>query len=193
VTSFGIRPKDDYAYYKLRKQVEVLYKWRDRDTMMMGPHEYALDLCKKSNPNQIIVAVIKPEKTLALTVKKLERQMLNYSYKSRIFQEFGPNDAFIVPNIFFKVLHHFKELEGKTLQNKRFKGYPVSEALQMIQFKLDRSGVELKSEAKMICMPIPAYYFFNKPFLVYMKKRGAKQPFFVMWVDNAELLEKLGK
>ena len=45
----------------------------------------------------------------------------------------------------------------------------------------------------MKCMPIPAYYFFNKPFLVYMKKRGAKHPFFVMWVDNAELLEKLDK
>jgi hypothetical protein len=29
---------------------------------------------------------------------------------------------------------------------------------------------------------------FDRPFLVYMQKRGAEQPFFVMWVDNAELL-----
>jgi hypothetical protein len=27
-----------------------------------------------------------------------------------------------------------------------------------------------------------------RPFLIYLKKRGAGHPFFVMWVDNAELL-----
>jgi hypothetical protein len=31
---------------------------------------------------------------------------------------------------------------------------------------------------------------FYRPFFLYMKKRGAKHPFFVMWVDNAELLIK---
>jgi hypothetical protein len=40
-------------------------------------------------------------------------------------------------------------------------------------------------------LPIPMYYLFDKPFLVYMKKRGAEHPFFVMWVDNAELLDKI--
>ncbi|HNS19964.1 MAG TPA: hypothetical protein PKH24_05670 [Sedimentisphaerales bacterium] len=28
------------------------------------------------------------------------------------------------------------------------------------------------------------------PVLVYMQKRDAEQPFFVMWVDNAELLTR---
>ncbi len=30
----------------------------------------------------------------------------------------------------------------------------------------------------------------ESPFLVYMQKRDAEQPFFVMWVDNAELLTR---
>ncbi len=33
---------------------------------------------------------------------------------------------------------------------------------------------------------------FNRPFLLYIKKRGADYPFFVMWMDNAELLQKWG-
>jgi hypothetical protein len=32
---------------------------------------------------------------------------------------------------------------------------------------------------------------FNRPFLVVMRRRSAEQPFFVMWVENTELLRKL--
>jgi hypothetical protein len=33
-------------------------------------------------------------------------------------------------------------------------------------------------------------FIFDRPFLIVVKKRGAEHPFFVMWVDNAELLCK---
>ena len=39
----------------------------------------------------------------------------------------------------------------------------------------------------------PMDFIFSRPFIVYMKKRGCDQPFFVMWVDNAELLNKKNK
>ena len=36
----------------------------------------------------------------------------------------------------------------------------------------------------------PRYLYFDRPFLIYVKRRQPNvQPFFVMWVDNAELLE----
>jgi len=53
---------------------------------------------------------------------------------------------------------------------------------------LDRSGAALKSESKMYSVPIPTYFVLDRPFLIYMKKRDATAPYFVMWVDNAELL-----
>ena len=183
VSSFGIREKDDYAYFKLREQVGVLFGG-------LGCKEYAIDLCKSSQSCQIIVALIKPEETLDLTMKSLEKKISENAQKGEDFHKFGPNDVLLVPNILFKITHHFRELEGKTIQNKGFKGYPISEATQVIQFKLDRSGAELKSESKILILPIPMHYVFDKPFLVYMKTRGAKQPFFVMWVDNTELLDK---
>ena len=156
----------------------------------MGLDEYAIDLCKDSQPNQIIVAVIKPEETLDITVKSLEKKILGFAKKEEHFRNFGPNDVLLVPNILFKITHHFQELEDKTILNEAFQGYPLSEATQMIQFKLDRSGAELKSESKVMMLPIPMHYVFDRSFLVYMKKRGADHPFFVMWVNNAELLDK---
>ena len=58
----------------------------------------------------------------------------------------------------------------------------------MISFRLDRSGVLLKSESQVAVAAIPRMFVLDKPFLLYLKKRDAEQPFFVMWGDNAELL-----
>jgi hypothetical protein len=39
-------------------------------------------------------------------------------------------------------------------------------------------------------LDVPRYFYFNRPFLISVAKRGANaRPFFVMWVDNAELMQ----
>lgn len=63
-------------------------------------------------------------------------------------------------------------------------------AMQVIRFRLDRNGAELASQAKIHAKPAPTEFVFDQPFLLSIKKRGAQHPFFVMWVDNAELLVK---
>jgi hypothetical protein len=92
----------------------------------------------------------------------------------------------------WKVVHHFKELEGpdKEFVNPALAGRHLGTALQMIEFRMDRSGVELASESRVEVKPGASYFHFKRPFLLYMKKREAEKPFFVMWVDNAELLSK---
>lgn len=187
ITSFGIRPEDDYAYRKLRKQVEVLFYERDPKSYDLA--EFALDLCKYSKPNQIVLARIDPKETLGQTLALLEGKIASFT-KDELAHRFGINDVFLVPNMFWRITHHFQELEGKFLHNKGYEKYWIKEAFQMVQFKLDRSGAELKSEAKLHAAPTPKHFIFDRPFLVYIKKRQAKYPFFVMWVNNAELLSK---
>jgi len=187
VTSFGIRPEDDYAYKKLRKQVEILYYSHHQDSYKLM--EFAVDLCKDTKPNQIVLAVIEPKDTLEQTLAYLDDKIVGFT-KDDFFHQFGINDVLLVPNIFWRITHHLKELEGKYLANKGFEDLYIRLALQMIQFRLDRSGAELKSEAKVYAAPIPNIFVFDRPFLIYMKKRGAEFPFFVMWIDNAELLSK---
>ncbi len=32
------------------------------------------------------------------------------------------------------------------------------------------------------------YYIFDRPFLLYLKKRAGGRPYFAMWIDDPELL-----
>lgn len=186
ITSFGLREEDDYAYYKLRNQMHVLFANHDSDYKLT---ECAIDLCKDSSPSQVVIALVQPKETLLETLNYIDKQSQK-APSEKYSHEFGPNDVLLVPNLFWKITHSYEKLVGNTLQNPGYERMPIEKAMQVIQFRLDRSGAELKSESKLLCEPIPTFYTFDRPFLIYMKKRGAEHPFFVMWVDNAELLEK---
>ena len=42
----------------------------------------------------------------------------------------------------------------------------------------------------MLVKPGASLFRLDRPFLIIFQKRGAKHPFFVAWLENAELLEK---
>ncbi len=110
------------------------------------------------------------------------------------YREFNSTDELSVPEVWWKIEHNFAELEKKPLLNEGFTEKMIESAYQMIDFKLDNKGVELKSEAYVdmaATSPPPGRRFvFDQPFLLFLKKRGAETPIFAMWIDNAELLVK---
>ena len=181
---------------RVREQVEILYDnyqiGRSRNTT-----EFVVDLCKHTNPYQIVLARIPLSNTLRETLETIEQKIFSYKqnpkYKNRSKLDFM--DELIIPDILFKLTHHFKELEWKNLSNPKWRevGYFIFEARQMVEFSLSRTGVMLKLEGRLGAgAGIPRQMHFDRPFLIYVKKRGAEySPFFVMWVDNAELMERL--
>ena len=98
----------------------------------------------------------------------------------------------LVPNLNWEIRHRCAELEGadKRFRNPGFETYYVETAAQTIRFKLDRSGAELASESKLVVKPMPTRYVCDRPFLIFLRKRGQECPLFVLWVDNAELLSQ---
>jgi len=58
-------------------------------------------------------------------------------------------------------------------------------------FKLDEKGAMVKSTSMMAAAAIPKQLIYDRPFLIYLKDKNAKWPYFVMWVDNPELMENL--
>ncbi len=186
VASFGIRGKDSDAYSKLRHQVAVLYaSYRPRSIYL---DEFIIDPSKDSSPAQLILARVQARPTLAETLAEVENKIA----ESKTSQGLDSNDTFLVPNIRFQIEHHFKELEGsdKPFLNRGFESLWLVAAVQAIYFKLDRSGAELESEAKLAAASISSHYVFDRPFLVILKRRGAAHPFFVLWVAGAGILEK---
>jgi hypothetical protein len=186
VTSFGIEEQHEYAYEAVRKQIDVLYLLRKTKSEEL--EEFVLDLCRDS-PTQIIIACVPPKATLLETLNDVEKKTQESAGHGR---GIGIRDVLLVPNLNWEVRHHFPELEGdgKRFLNAGFNSYHIAKAMQTIRFKLDRSGAEVMSEAQNVCKPMATHFICDRPFLIVVKKRGAERPFFVMWVDNAELLCK---
>jgi hypothetical protein len=188
VAGFGLWKAYLRPHEKIREQVEVLYSegWPHRDRGRESV-EYALDLCRHSEPYQVVVALVEPKASLADMLDHVRHRIEEFKglphYEEA--RRLHGNDVVEVPEMFCRIDHRFEELVGKVVSNV---GMPIVEALQSIEFRLDRSGAILESEARFAIAASPRYFGFDRPFLVCMKKRDAEHPFFVMWVDNAELL-----
>jgi hypothetical protein len=182
---------------QVSEQVDILYykSGNNKETA-----EFAIDLCKYTSPYQVVLALVSRGNTLGSTVATVEQKISEFKKDPdyevlRKLQppKFGHGDIVIVPDILYKLTHQFTELMGKSIGNSKLAGLPIVKAKQMIDFSLSRTGVILKSEAVGVVAAIarPRHLYFNKPFLIYVKKRqGGTDPFFVMWVDNAELMDE---
>jgi len=88
----------------------------------------------------------------------------------------------------------YTELIGRTCLNPGFTTFFVADATQLIRFQLDESGAILDAEAGIFMVngdeppPEPRRFVFDRPFLLYLQQRQAQQPYFVMWVENPEVL-----
>jgi hypothetical protein len=204
VNAFGILPEDSNSQMRLRRQAQILFM-KGGDSMFGQPveppslpFEFALDLCEDSSPSQIIVAVIQREPTLAAALERIENEIAGYGKAQDdqyaiIQQEPGASDVLLVPDMVWQITHRFVELENRRFQNPGLDQQSLDVAQQDISFRLSRSGAELRSEAKDAYQSMGKNEFIlDRPFLVCMRKRGETTPYFVMWVDNAELLSPWG-
>ncbi len=102
------------------------------------------------------------------------------------------DDTLQIPKLDFDLKHLYSELHGKHFVNKSYEGYWIAEAVQTVRFRLDEKGVLLKSEARIVCgaesMTGPKRLVFDRPFLLYLKEKGAKYPYLAIWVGNTELM-----
>src|SRR5262249_53566339 len=146
--------------------------------------DFALDLSQSTRPYQIILARMGRKATLKETLADLEMKVANGPPSS-----FGNGAILGVPNMDWHVEHHCKELEGKSLRNRALPpGSFIKEASQFVKFRIDRRGVELFSSARIAHDwngSHPEDFRFDRPYLIVLQNRDSRQPFFVMWVDNA--------
>ena len=194
VTSFGTVPGGRSVCRKeLRDQAKVLYCAYDepmKPTREMT--EFVIDPCRDSLPNQVILACVPPKETLQQTWDYVAQLIAAYPHQQFADERLDYTDCLLVPNMAWDITHHFTALEGrdKLLKNKGSEGLYVAAAIQGICFRLDRSGVELRSEAAVAVCGIPREFVFNRPYTIFIRKRDSAAPFFAMYVDNAELLCK---
>lgn len=185
VAGFGI---EDFASHarrekELRKQVTVFDYVSDDD--------YIIQLTTKQDV--IILAKIPRCATLAQTLAQVKTR--SRQPKGRDVQKWlDPQEPLAVPLISLFVEREYTELVGRPLRNPGFTDLYLAAATQLIRFQLDESGAILESEATPVVLngdeapPQPRRFVFDRPFLIYLQEREAKEPYFVMWVENPEVL-----
>ena len=152
--------------------------WQKRRFTLEESMDTHLDLSCHTKPYQIIVAKMDLINTLAGTIRELHNRISGYASKKTLFL----GAILSVPNLEFQITHRFRELELD----------PIAIASQRVKFKLDRFGAELESSADLRFIGGGFQtYSLDRPFLILMRKRDCERPFFVTWVDNADLLKPM--
>ncbi|MCG3138644.1 MAG: hypothetical protein HJJLKODD_02510 [Phycisphaerae bacterium] len=204
VAAWGIGQEiDSDNFHRIVEQAKILYSHSvSPGDPLFPPDEFIIDPDSTSSPYQIILARVPSQPTLRQTLEytldrasgiRPETQSAADSPSDLYNQPLGMEDNFWVPMLRYRVTHRFTELCGsdKLLILKEGNTGVRIDTYQMIQFKLNQSGAELKSESELLDeAAIPTNYIFDRPFIIIMQWRGQSRPFFVMWVGNSELLSK---
>jgi prepilin-type processing-associated H-X9-DG protein len=204
VTAFCAQGRRSGDSMNVSDQVDVLH-YDFGGTPDTPEVEFIVDLCRHTQPYQVILARVPRCATFAEASRVLQTKTDKFKEDPdyEVLRRLRPIDTLTVPDILYKLTHHFDELLGKPFRNAGPQGPFLFEAMQRIDFTLSRTGVILKSEAMAGAsssrrsseqLAKPRHLRFDKPFLICVKKRepGAT-PFFLMWVDNAELMQTVAR
>ena len=110
--------------------------------------------------------------------------------------EITREDIFAIPVIKFNIDTDYKRIQKQKFITKDNVSHEVVAAYQRTGFILNENGAVVESEAvavadssaAVVALPKPKKMIFDKPFLIIVKRVDQKNPYFVMKVNNAELL-----
>jgi len=166
---------------ELYKNADVLF-YNSKD-------EYAVKL-KTKDREEVILYRTDDVLTLEEYFNKLNKNEKSFKGNKKLVE----GDFLKVPFIKFNKMFSYDELTNKKIKGTDF---TIDGAIQTAKFSLDNKGGKLKSEAALIMRmslaPIKQgrNFYFDKPFVLFLKEEGKQTPYFVMYVKNGELLEEM--
>jgi hypothetical protein len=183
VKAFGIRRRDEYqGNNTFRGQVRVLFQEGE---------DFGLDLSKGTQPYELALARMQRKATLRETLADFEGRVARAAHKGTA-PDLGDGAVLLVPNMDWRIEHRFEDMQGKRMLHPALPpGSFLKEACQLMRFKMDRRGAVLVAQATIVVADGAELqdFRFDRPYLLLLRRRGLPTPFFVMWVDNPELLQ----
>ena len=129
------------------------------------------------------------------TLDKLYSEMIAKSKKFKGNNYLADVDKFKAPMIEFKSDRTFPELTNKRIKNTNS---IITGAIETVQFKMDETGVKLKSEAgimkdnaiMMVMNVQPRYFYCDGRYIIFMLDDKKSKPYFALKIDDAKKLQK---
>jgi hypothetical protein len=156
----------------------------------LNENNFILELSTSTGSDQVFLAKVQPEKSLIDTYNHVMQRIENS--KPKYFNE---EDQLGIPYINFHFKEEFKELYRSKIMNKGFERHSIQKAIQIIDFNLNGKGISLESAAEIDAVfgippkiEVRRTLNFDKPFLIILKEKEKKHPYFLMWVGNSSLM-----
>lgn len=184
------------SYFKesLVESFEILY-YHDDDFFILKliprDHQHEIILAKGIRRSDNLWKDVQQVKSL-VEQGRTERSSADHSWKYFITLL----DRVAIPVVGLNAKANFNQLEGQRFRTADDTEHHIQTALQRTRFVLNEKGAEVESEAYAVVDSVgmipeqPKDMRFDKPFYIMVKRTNTMNPYFVMYVRNAELLVK---
>jgi hypothetical protein len=179
--AFGILKVDGQTPKELTSQIQILNDRRG---------EYIVELQTASPQDRLILAQTEPKATLQETLDDVRGRVRSSKTPPFAIQV---TDQCLIPCVQVALERVYDEILGRKVLNAKLKDHVVAEARQSVRFALDEKGATVKSEAKILVPKnghAPRRIVFDRPFLLYLERAGAENPYLAIWFENPHLFLK---
>jgi hypothetical protein len=173
--------------------VSILYYKNDDD--------FAIGILPKDQEHEIILmkSSFNGDLILKNEIHRLEELVSEFKQgrddKNRWKYNFNDDDRVSIPIIEFNIETNYPEIEGCEFFTDN-RNFFMLTASQRTAFVLNEKGAEIESEGGFAMaeffeeLPKPKMMIFDKPYLILLKKRESRYPYFAMFVANSEILKR---
>jgi hypothetical protein len=160
-----------------------------------SPIDFVIELVSRQTADQLLIARCSEAKSLHKTVEGICKRQ-NKAEESALESD----EVLRIPVLNFELTKNYSPVSGKKILNKALpEGSELEQVTQLIRFRLDEKGAVIKSIAKARGtvgaadpfeeeVRVPRQFICDGPFAILLLKKGAKLPYFAVWVANPELL-----
>lgn len=217
--SFGdltitLSPKDIISYAYFLKEVEYKTIFKKDDVLFKGQkvtgfiadnkaqRENIKIIKYKNDDNFIIKLQLKDENDELILAKGYDMKNpqavvneINQNNQKNL-ETIGGSDKFKAPKLHLDHHRDYIELINKWLSNEGFSDYFIAQMFENIKFDMDEKGARVENEAVIVMVASammepekPKNFILDKPYWVVMKRADSQNPYFILGVNNVELME----
>ncbi len=172
VACFGDRRFDESTVQQtLRKEQITVIDFQNED-------DFIVRLNTAVDEDELILAKVPQEQSLESTVELVMKRVQRNPLQGTEQAEIQDGEALVVPMLTVNTLSWFSE---------------APPGFQTIRFRLDEKGAVIDSFLGYLNLGtdvVLRQMVFDKPFLLYLKSKTADVPYFVLWVENLEVMEE---
>ena len=171
-----------YFYYlininSLKANYVILFDYKN-------DNDFIIKTEVEENNDEVYFAKVIPNSTLIETYQNVIKRI-----KRNNITKLDTNDIIGIPYVNFNIRKNFDYLSGRILNSKE---ETIDQAIQDVDFDLNETGITLTSSVAITRSAIEIKgkrLLFNKPFLIILKQKYSKYPYFLLWIENSELMK----